>query len=70
VARTQVGTWNVLVGCGHMHGQHATTESTQLHNILCSMGASLGREVAARGRPEDGLLWVVGAMEMWVNVAI
>jgi hypothetical protein len=23
----QVGTWNILVGGGHMHGQHTATES-------------------------------------------
>jgi hypothetical protein len=32
----QVGTWNVLVGSGHKHGQHATTERTEEHNILCN----------------------------------
>jgi hypothetical protein len=29
-----MGTWRVLADCAHMHGQHATTESTQGHSIL------------------------------------
>jgi hypothetical protein len=30
----QVVTWDVLIDCGYVHGHHASTESTQGHNIM------------------------------------
>jgi hypothetical protein len=30
----QVCTWYLFIGCSHMHGQHAATWSTQVHQCL------------------------------------
>jgi hypothetical protein len=66
----QVGTQDVLLGCGHMHGQHATTESTQIHNILYFNGSFIGQGGKAGGRPCGGLILGCWCHEMRVNLAI
>jgi diadenosine tetraphosphatase ApaH/serine/threonine PP2A family protein phosphatase len=45
----QVGTWNVFIGCGHMHDQHATNESTPVQDILRKNGSFVGQGGEAGG---------------------
>jgi hypothetical protein len=51
-----VCTWKVVVACGHMHGLHATTESTQGHNTLKTSRIFIGQGGEAGGRQQGGLL--------------
>jgi hypothetical protein len=56
----QEGTWESLHACGHMHGQHAITDSTQGQHCK-KIGASLGRPFKQWTGHEVAWFWDVGA---------
>jgi hypothetical protein len=51
-------TWNVCDDCGHMHGQHATTESTQRHKISSKTRSFIGQRGKAGGMSRGELVLV------------
>jgi hypothetical protein len=51
----KVGTRKIVIGCGHMHGQHVTIEHTQVHKVLWRNRSVIGQGGKAGGRPYCGL---------------